>query len=412
MSFHTNIRKEYIKIGLGLTSLALTSYFAHEYFQYQKALQHPTREIAEMALKLDKRVTNFCGRKYKISNYQMINEDDNYCTYRMKLSGMRGTCKVLVKCQKHTHAELKAHSQEQINYSKKTKEQKAISPFIPYNYTDIIIPTKETLKLMKETLKSKNLNDEDLIFHRKKYLNGDYHATKDEFMKTLKNKNIENADTFYRIASLTMVANDNLVFNIRPIGPKHRNYDIEDTVYTYKSYDDVVKKLMNLRFLYSDMLIEDFSDEEFRNEVILQKQTNINERLTRRKYITFFNFAFFLASYAVYKVYMRQRIDVTTIKSLQSKVINMSNVKQGLNLGLTKRLICISYKYNPVQNKFNIYGLVMGEKGAKIGIETTALVDDISPHGNVTIYNLNSGGSNSGGNKELRSREKDVKINV
>jgi hypothetical protein len=216
-------------------------------------------------------------------------------------------------------------------------------------------------------------------------------------------KPVENADTFYRLTSLVMVANDNLVFNIRPIGPKYRDYDIEDTIYTTKTYEDVLKKLMTYRFMYSDTLKEEYSNEEYRNEIILHKQANFLERTEKRKFIFFVNAALLFFGYFIYKIHIRQKIDVTTIKSLQSKVIALGP-KAGL--GNTKRLICIDYKFAAANSRFNINGFTMGENGITKGIETYAYVDDVNPHGSVTMYNLKDE------EKEVKGKSAEVKIQI
>jgi hypothetical protein len=399
------------KFRITMTGIALASvgYIFYEHYKSYQVQTHPTFEMAQMVLKQDKRVSNFCGKNYNIYKYRMISQDDNNVAYRVHIEGIRGNCRVLVKCQKHTHAELKAHSLEQIQYSKKSKEDKASSTFVPINFNDLIIPTGETFKKVQDLLKSKSLPDEILIFNRENYLKGDYHAGKEEVNKVLK-KPIENADTFYRITSMVMVANDNLVFNIRPIGPKFRDYDIEDTMYTYRSYEDMLKKLMNARFEYNEALQEDVSAEEFRNEIILYKQTKFQQRTQQRKYVTIFNMVVFVGGYFVSKMVLKQKIDYTTLKSLQSKILNLGPKTP---LGNNHRLIAIDYNFSPIQQKFNISGLAMGEKGALCGIETSTIIEDISPHSTVTLYSLNPTTSTSPKSADVKdSKTENVKISI
>lgn len=365
--------------------LGSIGYFFYDKYKSNQVRNHPSFEMAQMVLKQDKRVSNFCGRNYNIYKYKMINQDDNNVAYRIHIEGIRGNCRVLVKCQKHTHAELKAHSLEQIQYSKKSKEDKASSTFVPINFNDMIFPTEETFKKVQDLLKSKSLPDEILFFNRENYLKGDYHAGKEEINKVLK-KPIENADTFYRINSIVMVANDNLVFNIRPIGPKFRDYDIEDTMYTVRTYEDLLKKMMNARFEYNEALQDDVSAEEFRNEIILYKQTKFQQRTQQRKYVSIFNIIFLVGGYFISKTVFSRKIDYNTIKSLQNKI---SNLGPKTSLGNTHRLIAIDYHNGMSLSTIYIQGLAMGEKGAKCGIETTSSLDEISPHRTVTMYSLN-----------------------
>ena len=396
--FNYGITSTRVKIIFQSIALASACYYLHEEYKGYLVRTHPTFEMTQMVLKQDKRVTNFCGRNYKIDKYRMINLDDNNVTYRVHIEGIRGNCRVLVKCQKHTHAELKAHSLDQLAFSKKSKEEKASSPFVPYNFNDLIIPTVETVKKISDLLKSKNLPDEIMIFNRENYLKGDYHAGKEEINKVLK-KPIENADTFYRMTSMVMVANDNLVFNIRPIGPKFRDYDVEDTMYTYRTYEDLLKKLMNSRYEYNENLMEDISAEEFRNEIILYKQTKFQQRTQQRKYITIFNMMCLFGGYFISKLFLKQKVDVSTLKSLQSKIVNLGSK---MPLGNTKRLICVDYQFSPIQQRFKINGFVMGEKGTVCGIETSAMIDDISPHSTVSMFNLN----------KSEAKDKDAKDNI
>ena len=116
-----------------------------------------------------------------------------------------------------------------------------------------------------------------------------------------------------------------------------------------------------------------------------------------------------LAGYLAYKLLMRQRIDVTTLKSLQSKIINLGNKTA---LGNTKRLMAITYNYSPINQRFNINGLVMGEKGVKCGIETTAMIDDVSPHSNVVMYNLKDANTTKNNINNNTKDKSDVKISI
>ncbi len=395
-----------MKIFNNLTNLPLAlafvtgAYILHEALQENKVYKHPTLEFATIMLKQDRRVTNFCGRNYTIKKHRMINEDDSDVSYRLKIEGVRGTCKVLIKAKKHTHAELKSSSAEQNVYSKKSKEEKAISAYQPFNFNDVLIPTKETASKMSELLKAKNLSESQfLVFNRDAYIDGVYHSGKSDYNKALR-KPIENADTFFRITSMTMVAEDNYVFNIRPIGANYRDYDVEDTVYQYKTYDDVLKKCMNLRFDFNERLKEDYSAEDYRNEIILYKQMKFQQRTQQRKYLMLGMGGLSFLGYMFFNVISRHRIDVATLKSLQSKIANLTSKSP---LGNTKRLICIDYHYSASNQKFRVSGLAMGEKGAQLGFETTVVLDDVAPHEAVSIYTLN---------QKKGSKEKEFKISI
>lgn len=367
-------------IIIGVTCILSGSIF-YTMDSSRKAKNHPTRKLAEAALKLDKRISNYCGKNYKIKKYEWLGEDNNTVKYRMRLEGIRGKCKVLVKCDKHTHYDLKNHSEEQTKYSKQSRELKSQSAFIPYNFNDILIPTKATLNRMMFLLNSKNLSEDILEFNREKFLNGDYQATKEEPINSL-NEKISDNDTFYRISSLVMVANDNLVFNIRPIGPKYRSYDIEDTFYSNTTYNEVLFKMMQMQFDYNEAMSSDLSTEEFRNEIILQKQTRYQDQLRKRKNIVIFNGLLILTGLMLVRFLSKNKIDVVAFKQIQNYVDNNQNLKY---LGKTKRVLCISYNYNYWNRMYSIYGMIIGDKAQMVPFST--FVKDVEKNtlGPITI---------------------------
>jgi len=350
-------------------------YFGNRKYNDNKTYHHPTREFAEIALRMDPRIANFCGKRYKITGYQWLKSDDKHVTYRIFIEGMRGKCKVLVKCDKYSHEYLKNHMNEQIQYSKYSKEEKALTPFIPFDFNDVLVPTEETQNNIIEVLNNKEQSNEILIFNKDKYIAGEYAATLEDQVKALRVP-IKNTDTFFRFSSIVMVANDSLVFNVRPIGPKNRNYDIEDTYYSYKTYDNVVRKMQDMRYKYNEILSDEFSAEEMRNEIILQKQTNFQERIMYRKYVTIFNCFLFIVGTFLFRLVFRNNVDYATLKLLQNKINSMS-VK---TLGNQKKFICINYVGNTL-SKSDIGCLIMGENGlmgkAKIINRKSSVSDDV-----------------------------------
>lgn len=350
-------------------------YFGNRKYNDNRTFHHPTREFAEIALRMDPRIANFCGKRYKVTGYQWLNSDDKHVTYRIFIEGMRGKCKVLVKCEKYSHEYLKNHMNEQIKYSKYSNEEKALTPFIPYDFNDVLVPTEETQKNITDILNNKGQSNDILIFNKDKYIDGEYAATLQENVKALRIP-IRNTDTFYRFSSIVMVANDSLVFNVRPIGPKNRNYDIEDTYYTYKGYDDVIRKMHEMRYKYNEILSDEFSAEEMRNELILQKQTNFQERIMYRKYVTIVNCFLFLAGSLFFRLMFKTSINYSTLKLLQNK-INGMNIK---SLGNNKKFICVNYNgMNLMKNDMSC--LIMGENGlmgkAKIANRKSSVNEEV-----------------------------------
>jgi hypothetical protein len=351
--------KTYMMAGL-VGSIGITIvYMAHNKYYERIVSNHPTREFAIMALRLDPRIANFCGKRYQIKGYQYISQDDKTFTYRLRIEGIRGKCKVLVKTEKYSHTFLKEHSREQGGYAKKTKEEKAQTPFIPFDYNDVLIPTKETETRIKETLGEED--EKLLLFNKDDYLKGDY--INYNKIKSI-DLPIEGTDTFYRLASIVMVANDSLVFNVRPFGAKHRSYDIEDTTYDSNTLDEALRKIHDMRYKYNEVITDEFSKEEIRNELILQKQTNFQQRLAYRKYVMVFNCILIFAGTFILRIAMKDHVDGNTFRMLQSKIANF-NLKP---LGNNKRLICV----NQVKgfDHSQLSGFILGENGktAKIPI--------------------------------------------
>jgi hypothetical protein len=371
-------------IALGLTGFTIGIYYLNKTYNKSLASNHPTTEYVEAALKLDKRVSNYCGTNYKIKSYQWIEENENQVKYRFRIEGIRGDCKVSVKCDLHSHLDLVNHSKDQMAYSKKTKNQKAVSTFIPYNFNDILIPTTETLNKMKEILKIKQLPTDILTFNKEKYINGDYNATKEEPILTLNTK-ISDNDTFYRIHSIIMIANDSLIFNIRPITPKLRKYDIEDTVYNNKTYDEVLYKLMSMKFDYEEAVSTSISTQEMKNEILLQKQNQYQELIKRRKNIILFNMILVVIGSLSLKFFTRSNIDVTTLKSLQSKISSGTSNKL---LGQNKKLLFISYNYSFLLRKYYIKGIIFNDNGQFLKFSTTSDNKSNLPHNEITIQSI------------------------
>ncbi len=377
-------------IGISCTMVGLyigTSY----HLRSVRVQRHPSIEFAKATLKLDKRVSNYCGKNYKITKYESVGmeEEEETIKYRLRVEGIRGKCKVLVKLQKSTHDELKRHSEEQQEYSKKTRTQRAMSTFIPHDYNDIIIPTKETLQKMVDMVANKNDNDKDKDSNNKLHSEviKNYNrtnstnlinttATKQEPMKTL-NTPIAPRDTFYRIASIIFVASDSLTFNVRPITAKNRTYDIEDTVYRMETYSDIFSKCASKLAEYDKELNSEVSTEDFRNEILQMKQTKYQDLVTTRKRIIIFNMIIAFMGLIAFRVYASNTLDVTALKALQSKVAGMNSKY----LGNAKKLLCFSYRYNFRQRRFNIRGLCIGDKGqlAKLygNSEANGAVSDI-----------------------------------
>jgi hypothetical protein len=367
---------------------------------------HPTLENTLITLKLDPRINNYCGRNYHIKDLKLVSEDTSHITYRLNVKGIRGDCKVLAKYEKNSHSYLKSLHKEQIKYSKLSREQKDKSPFTPVNFNDYLIPAEQTINTMNELLESpvkdsltsmqppllKNPFNFKVYqerfskifnFNKEHYITGYFlNPESDENKKW--NRNINPNDRFYRLVTMIMVANEgNYVFNIRPIGPKYRDYDTEDTFYNTKTYLDIIKKYYDLRFVYDNALQGEQSAEEFRNELIQQKQTSFQRRLQIRKYVILGNGLLFIIGLTAMRYFSTHNINVTTLKSLREKVISSSSLSN-----FTKpRLICISYKFSPFTRIYKINGLVMAQNNY-IKLSANSVVNDAAGYRDLKFYKM------------------------
>jgi hypothetical protein len=338
-----------------------------------------------MILRTDPRVTSYCGKNFKIKKYKFVSKDDNSFTYRLIIDGMRGECKAFIKTEKVTHSFLNSMMKEQIAYSKYPFMKKNSSPFTPINFNDIIMPSEATLLKINNLIKnSENSEVKNILnFSKEKFLNGEAHNTKDRHYNIL-NTPIEDSDTFYKFNTLVMLAEDSLVFNLRPIGPKYRSYDIEDTHYLNRTYYDVIRKLYNLTFNSIERNEKKISTEEFRNEIILQKRTQFEQRTSHRLKVFVFNCAIVAAAFFCLQILSKHTIDVTTVRGLQNKVMSTTNLQK---FG-KRKLICVSYRFNPFKREYNVKGLIFTEKNKFLTLQTKSLLNDPGYFKDLKYYNI------------------------
>jgi len=351
-----------IQLGIALSISAGGVFYFWKNKDKNEIYNHPTRQFAEMALKQDHRIVNYCGRNYKISNYKKVNSDNKSISYRFRIDGMRGQCKVLVKCEKNNHQYFQDLSKGQINFSKLDKDQKLKSPFNPINFNDVFIPDNITANKIKDLIitdgtndKHKNLLDFDTDSLNKGYVPG---------VSTLENKglnkSIENNMEFWRITSLVMVANDSLVFNVRPIGTKHRSYDIEETYYTNNTYFDIVHKLRLFKAKYDEVTTMNVTGDELRDELKALKSTNFENRIQWRKNVMFINGCLILVGIVGYQVFHMRAVDQTGFNISASFLKNNVKIKNWLG---NFDVIYGHYKSKPFSKDMQYKLFIMGSKG-------------------------------------------------
>lgn len=269
------LKSVFLTGGLIVSGLSLFHY-TNKHIKYKTAVNNVVTEYCEMALRSDSRILNYCGNSFKINHYEITNTDRNIMTVRLQVSGNRGKCKVLAKCEKNSHKYLKSHFQQQLKYSLLSKEEKNISIFTPINYNDVLIPDKKLIE------KIKSLSDDKDIFsyHIDKYNLGYYSK-----LPQLNDELIKDDDEFWRITSLVLVSKDSMIFNVRPISNKVKNYDLEDTFYKLNTYQDVIHNVIEFKDKYFSTLNKKLTNEEFRREVNQMKLSNLDQRGRSRKII-------------------------------------------------------------------------------------------------------------------------------
>ena len=257
------------KYGGLLVGGIVAFYYIDTNIKYRTAVNNPVTEYCEMALRTDSRVLSYCGNNFKIKHYEILSSDKNFLTIRLQVSGIRGKCKVLAKCEKHSHKYLKDHFDQQIKFSHLSKEEKNMSPFTPINFNDIFIPDKILLDKVKAISNDKEIFSYDID----KYDNGYYNK-----IDSLANQEVKEDDEFWRISSLVLISKDSMVFNVRPISNKIKNYELEDTFYKINNYQDVLNNIIEFKDRYIATLNKKLTNEEFRREINQMKHSNLERR--------------------------------------------------------------------------------------------------------------------------------------
>ncbi len=355
---------------------------------------HPTKQCAEMLIKLDNRITNFCGFNYKISGFKLIDNSEKYQSYRMNLKGIRGDCKVLVKVQKLDCEELKFLSDQQKKISLMSYEQRKKEPFVPIDFTDVLLPTQDTMnnvlrrvKEMHENLTKiaenseeyynfnknealdKNKSSKDLntknkkvnkfglmenkeeityeIFEKLNNLPNNKQALK-EYIDSIK---IQNKDTFYRFMNISVSYSENAIFNIRPLNIKFRDYDLIDTEFTDKTFLDIFKKFEKVKLQYEYKNNCEISAQELKDELKTSKQNYFKEKLEKRGSLIKWQLLLMIGIVFFYKQYFKcvnyQRIYSGVVENLSKN----KHLKE--KLGTHFHIPYVAFRYNLIRNNFS-----------------------------------------------------------
>jgi len=345
---------------------------------------HLTQQYAEMLIKLDNRMTNFCGYNFKISGFKLIENTERYQSYRMNLKGIRGDCKILVKVQKLDNEELQFLSKQQKEISLMPYEQRKKEPFVPIDFTDILIPTESTLNKLNERVeKFKEIANNKFAISSENESNGNDNLQVNIFRDVnnnitqlakgvqfeifeklsnlAQNKSILNeyidiikisdTDTFYRFMNISVSYSENAIFNIRPLNAKYRDYELIDTEYTDKTYLDIFRKLNKIKFQYDYKNNYEISGEELKNELKASKNNYFKEKLQHRFTFLKWQLIFMIGIVFFYKQYFK----IVNYQRIYSGVVENLSKNKFLKekLGNNIYIPYVAFKYNIFKKNFS-----------------------------------------------------------
>ena len=274
-------------------------YNIHKKIKFRTAVNNAVTEYCEMALRSDSRILNYCGNNFQINHYEIVTSERNSMTIRLQVNGIRGKCKVLAKCEKSSHKYLKSHFDQQIKFSLLSKEEKSMSPFTPINFNDVLIPDKKVIEKIKTISQDKEIFN----YNIDKFNEGYYSK-----LPKLANEEVKEDDEFWRISSLVLISKDSMIFNVRPISNKLKNYDLEETFYKLNSYQDVISSVIEFKDKYIATINKKLTNEEFRREINQMKQSNLENRSKSRKGIMMVEALFFVGIFLVFRIYLTKTI--------------------------------------------------------------------------------------------------------
>lgn len=440
-------KRDFIGIFTGVAGFAL-----YKYSSLIKDLlitnTHPTREYAEMLIKLDNRITNFCGYNYKISGFKLIENSEKYQSYRMNLKGIRGVCKVLVKVQKVDNEELNFLNNQQKQIAKMPYEQRKKEPFIPIDFSDVFLPTEKTFQDFNERIenfkslykKSLELSEDEqrelnnlslsvlpddtakgtgnsLLLqlqnpNHTNHFGSNSNMTNNEYqmLEKLNNKliattdnsknesllnefnnaiKIRENDSFYRFMNISVSYSENAIFNIRPLNIKYRDYEFIDTEYSDFSYLDIFKKINKIKSQFDYKMNYELSAEELKNELKASKQNYFKEKLEYRAVFIKYQLVLMIGIVFAYKYWFKMvnyhRIYAGVVENLSKNKVLKD--KLGTN-------VCIPYvafRYNLFSKNYTFNTVAqIGDNKIIVKGKSLPNADNVFPTLNFYDKNQNS----------------------
>jgi len=374
IKYNTEIKSSIIIAGFGFGIMYL-----YQVKEFLKLTKHPTKKAVELILLQDKRVTNKCGFDFETVNLNRVYTTNNKDTYiywmEIRPSSLTKnnkninyeTYKVLVKCDKNTHADYKIISDMQIKYSKMTNKAKINDNFTPINFNDVFIINQESLvkSKHKDIINKLGLfrdKDESTAITLYELCHGLIYG-----INTLSNKKlnhpIDDSIELWRISNLLFYESATKVICLRPfvnsLTSSNSDFSPEDTYYTLNNYYDILQRLKKLNLGY----IEDRSEyDKIKNKLIKEeeeRQEKYKEKLVayrkkKLKLFSQFDFSakFFFTTNIIFLfmlLFYKKLNHKSVILNISKLVEENQNIKNWLG-NIEIPFVYYSYARNPITN--------------------------------------------------------------
>ena len=347
-------------LGLNIVGFSMNYYYKKnlEFKQIQNSLYYKT--VLNLAY-LDPQFTNICGNNIQVKNAYFDENLGNSMILKINFNGVKGDSTLVVKLNQVSHENLVENNYKQSFYSTLTREEKSKVLFVPWNLSDILIPTDETISRLKS---NKKINDYlEYIFTNSPYIDKKQKNDIDKYLKDTPNDEIfklQNTDKFWKINTIILTSNDNTVYSIRPLSYRRKQIHPEDTFYTYDSLLDSLRQIeLNIINCISQNK-EKSKISTMKTELQERKELNfVNNQQKRKKIILFLSVGFCFGLF-IYSFFNRKRIDVSNLSKIN--VIVNSNEEIKKIIGNSQLMFC-KYKYLFNSDNYELKFFVQGEKG-------------------------------------------------
>lgn len=287
----------------------------------------------------DDKFNTLAGSNYSIKKVELIEKTAEFIQFRIKFESIKGSSTVVAKLSKHSYNELCDINKKQAAFSLMSDAQKRNTLYVPYNFSEILIPSEECIDRVKADINRMDKNKLEFSSDLEKVISSinknfhDYNSYEvvksilnnfqtNQIIETVNKKNIpeyyyqtENkidnqhnpyllqpTDSLWRINSIILIANDTYVHNIIPKLGKKKLINYEDTFFNYKTIFDSLNEIQILQFNALLTLKEVFNLKATKTELIERKEQNISENISKRKKALFFNMFLGFSGFIVYAI--------------------------------------------------------------------------------------------------------------